>query len=316
MDWLEITVNTVPDEINSLSDRLESLGVSGLIIENENDYNDFLENNKKYWDYVDEKFQSSIKNLCRIKFYLEDSAQGEKELRRISDALGIEPECAHVRDEDWENNWKEYYKPLPVGDRLLIVPQWEDAPPADGRKILRLDPGLIFGTGSHPTTKMCLRQLEGVDLEGKSVLDLGCGSGILGIASLILGAKSVTGCDIDPKAPEVAYENAALNGIGRDRFTVTACDVISDRYTQKRYAETGFDVILANIVADVIIALAPLVGGWLNSGGRFVCSGIIDGREKEVEAALKQSGLTILNHLTDEDWHCYACEVRSQEEQL
>ena len=133
MDWLEITVNTTPEEINGLSDRLELLGITGLIIENEAEYNDFLENNRKFWDYVDENFEKSIKNLCRIKFYLEDSPDGMSELRRIQNELDREFTVTHVKDEDWENNWKEYYKPLTVGDKLLIVPQWEDAPEADGR---------------------------------------------------------------------------------------------------------------------------------------------------------------------------------------
>lgn len=307
MDWLEITVNTSPEKINTMSAKLEELGVSGLIIENETDYNDFLENNKRYWDYVDEDFQKSIKDLCRVKFYLEDSQDGFNELNRLSDALGMELKFSRVKDEDWENNWKEFYKPLPVGDKLLIVPQWEEAPPADGRSVLRLDPGLIFGTGSHPTTKMCLRQLETLDLNGKELLDLGCGSGILAIAGLVLGADSATGCDIDPKAPDIAMENAALNGITSDRFNVRACDVLSDRYTQKLYESKKFDVILANIVADVIISLAPLVKGWLKDNGCFICSGIIDGRQNEVEQTLIENGLTVLGSYMDEDWHCFMC---------
>lgn len=306
MDWLEITIETSPSEINTMSDRLEMLGVSGLIIENEADYTDFLENNRKYWDYVDEDFQQSIKNLCRLKFYLEDSQEGFNELSRLSEALGIELPYKCVKDEDWENNWKEFYKPLPVGEKLLIVPQWEEAPPADGRKILRLDPGLIFGTGSHPTTKMCLRQLETLELADKEILDLGCGSGILAIASLIMGAKNATGCDIDPKAPDIVIENAALNGIS-DELTVRACNVLSDRYTQKQYEEKKFDIVLANIVADVIISLAPMVKNWMKPDGHFICSGIIEGRQTEVENALASNGLTIVNHYHEEDWHCYKC---------
>lgn len=306
MDWLEITIETSPSEINAMSDRLEILGVSGLIIENESDYTDFLENNKKYWDYVDEDFQQSIKNLCRLKFYLEDSQDGFTELARLSEALGMELPYNRVKDEDWENNWKEFYKPLPVGDKLLIVPQWEEAPPADGRSILRLDPGLIFGTGSHPTTKMCLRQLETLELNDKEILDLGCGSGILAIASLILGAKNATGCDIDPKAPDIVMENAALNGIG-DELSVRACNVLSDRYTQKQYEEKKFDIVLANIVADVIISLSPMVKAWMKPDAHFICSGIIEGRQAEVENTLTANGLTIVDHYSEEDWHCYKC---------
>ncbi|MBQ6539922.1 MAG: 50S ribosomal protein L11 methyltransferase [Oscillospiraceae bacterium] len=307
MDWLEITVNTTPDEISALSDRLEDLGVSGLIIENEAEYNDFLENNRKFWDYVDEDFEKSIKNLCRIKFYLEDSPDGYNDLERIKSGINREPDVKQVKDEDWENNWKEFYKPLEVGEKLLIVPQWEEAPDACGRNILRLDPGLIFGTGSHPTTKMCLRALETVEPEGKDILDLGCGSGILAIAGIVLGAKSAMGCDIDPKAPEIASANAALNGINGDIFSVTSCDVLKDRYMQKKYEAKKFHIVLANIVADVILALTPLVKSWLRDGGYFITSGIIDGRENEIENKLIENGFTVIEHYNEDDWHCFLC---------
>ncbi|MBQ3405602.1 MAG: 50S ribosomal protein L11 methyltransferase, partial [Oscillospiraceae bacterium] len=212
------------------------------------------------------------------------------------------------KDEDWENNWKAYYKPVTVGERLFIVPSWEEAPEAPGRVILRLDPGLIFGTGTHATTRMCLEEIEKLDLDSERVLDLGCGSGILAIAALLCGAESAFGCDIDPKAPDIVMENAALNGIGPEDLTVRAGDVLADTRLQKMISKSRYGLVLANIVADVIIALAPLACGWLSEDGRFICSGIIEGRQAEVEKALRDAGFTLAGHRCQEDWHCYICE--------
>ncbi len=212
---------------------------------------------------------------------------------------------ALVNDEDWENNWKQYYKPLEIGDRLIVVPEWEQCEDS-GRVALRLDPGLMFGTGSHATTRMCLERLQCCNIEGKRALDLGCGSGILGIGALLLGGLSCVGCDIDPKAPDVVMDNAALNGIGGDRLEVLAGDIIGDASLRKSLG-TGYDIVLANIVSDVIIPLAPLVRGFMAEGAVFITSGIIDGREDEVEAALKNAGFIITEHLHEEEWHCFEC---------
>ena len=164
----------------------------------------------------------------------------------------------NVEDADWENNWKQFYKPMEIGERLLVVPEWEQAQ-EDGRVKLVLNPGLPFGTGSHATTRLCLQALEQHIHGGEKGLDLGCGSGILSIAALLLGAKDAFACDIDDKCVGVAYENAALNGVGKEHYTVRAGDVLSDKKLQKEFGG-DYDVIVANIVADVIIALAPQVG--------------------------------------------------------
>ena len=220
-------------------------------------------------------------------------------------AAGFAVETRVIADEDWENNWKQYYKPIPIGEKLVVVPAWEETP-ADGRVPLRLDPGLIFGTGSHATTRMCLEAIEGLAAPEKRVLDLGCGSGILSIGALVLGCREAVGCDIDPKAPEVALSNAALNGIGEDRFRVYAGDILSDKGMRSSFGN-GFDIVLANIVADVILPLAPLSRAFLADGGTFVTSGIIEGRQDEVENALKKAGYRIEKHLCEEEWHCFVC---------
>jgi len=308
MQWLEISLNTKPEKIEELSVELELLGVSGLIVEDEQEYEDFLEHNRQYWDYVDEELRDSYRGLSRIRFYVEDSEDGKLELERLRRALPEENfSVQSVRDEDWENNWKQYYKPLSIGEKLLIVPQWEEVPEHDGKVILKLDPGLIFGTGSHATTRMCLEKLQEMEMPGKRVLDLGCGSGILAIASLLLGAEEADGIDIDPKAPDVVMENAALNGITSPRLRALAGDVLAEGPIRQGLGETRYDIVLANIVADVILALAPSVREWMAPGGVFLCSGIIEGRQHEVLEGLKKAGLTVVAHETQEDWHCILC---------
>ena len=305
MQWIECKIECSGDP-ETLCDELSALGVEGMSIEDERDFQSFLEENHAYWDYVDEELSQRFAGVSRVKFWLSDDADGRAVLARVRAAGHIVAE-KRIADEDWENNWKQYYKPLPIGERLLIVPAWEDVPP-EGRLPLRLDPGLIFGTGSHATTRMCLEALETLSAPGKRVLDLGCGSGILAIGALVLGCADALGCDIDPKAPDVAESNAALNGIGRERFRVYAGDVLTDAGMRTALG-TGYDIVLANIVADVIIPLAPLSVGFLAPEGDFVCSGVIDGREAEVENALRKAGYRICRHLREEEWHCFHCRL-------
>ena len=308
MDWLEITINTKSDEIEDLCAELDELGVSGAVIEDEAEYAAFLENNRKYWDYVDDELLKSWRGLSRVKFYLEDSDGGRRELERLRSELPDKTLLsASVRDEDWENNWKEFYKPVEIGKKLIIVPQWEQTPETEERIALRLDPGLIFGTGTHPTTKMCLEALENIVHGGETMLDLGCGSGILSIAALLLGVAYATGCDIDSKAPDVAMENAALNGIYSDRFEAVAGDILSDTALKESLGRQKYDIITANIVADVIIAVSKQAVSWLAQDGIFICSGIIGARRDEVRAALLKCEFTIKCEIEDSDWYCYVC---------
>ena len=314
MKWLELHLDTQPAGIEPATELLSEYGIDSLMIDEEGDFKDFLENNHQYWDYVDDELMEQMHGKSRITFYLEDSAEGYNTLAQFRIGLSAfkkqYPEYAplilsmeNVEDADWENNWKQFYKPMEIGERLLVVPEWEQAQ-EDGRVKLVLNPGLTFGTGSHATTRMCLAALEHCAGAGKTVLDLGCGSGILGIGALLLGCAHVTGCDIDPKAPEVAAANAALNGFYEDRFTVCAGDILADAGLRRRLG-TGYDLVLANIVADVIIPLAALAPAFLAPGGTFVCSGIIDGREDEVAAALTRAGFTVTAHDTLEEWHCF-----------
>ena len=308
MRWIEASIQTKSDEIDELCERLAALGVGGFVIEDETDFKDFLENNRQYWDYVDEELENKFAGASRIKFYLADDDGGKAVLADIRRETGIEPDVAYIEDSDWENNWREYYKPLEIGEKLLIVPEWL-SPDAGGRIALRLDPGLIFGTGSHATTRMCLCQVEKYAHPGVRALDLGCGSGILGIGALLCGCDYVAGCDVDPKAPDIACANAALNGIGKERFRILAGDIISDE-SLRRELGGGYDLVLANIVADVILPLTPHVPQFMVPGGIYVCSGIIEGRQNEIENVLLSSGFEIIGHDCQEDWHCYVSRLK------
>ena len=304
MRYIEVTVNTPGAEIDARCQEMADMGAGGFVIENEEDFKDFLEQNHQYWDYVDDELENQYAGVSRIKCYLTDDEDGLAVLRRINAAYS-DVTTSYVEDSDWENNWREYYKPIEVGEKLVVVPEWEEAP-QDGRLPLRLDPGLIFGTGSHATTRMCLAALEKFSKPGVRVLDLGCGSGILGIGALILGCDSCLGVDIDPKAPDVVMSNAALNGIGADKMTAWAGDIIADSSLRARIGG-GYQLVLANIVADVIIPLSAVVRQFMAPGAVFICSGIIEHRWPETEAALISNGFEILDHKSEEEWHCFVC---------
>ncbi len=316
MDWLELKIDTTPGGIDAVTNLLENRGVSGVIIDDEQDFHRFLEENTKYWDYVDEALMEEKKGLCRVTFYLENSPDGYNAMARIRVDLAnlkaarpeyapLTMEMANVADADWENNWKAFYKPMEIGERLLVLPAWEEK--ETDRVILRLNPGLTFGTGSHATTRLCLKALDKMVTGGEKVLDLGCGSGILSIAALLLGAERAFACDIDEKCVDVAYENAALNGITKDTYTVRWGDVTSDKALQAEFGKE-YDIICANIVADVIIALAPQVRPFLKEGGCYLTSGIIDDRAAEVHAKLEQAGWHIVEENISEGWYSYICQ--------
>ena len=291
----------------ALCDQLTGMGLEGFVIEDERDFRQFLENNTQYWDFVDEGLEKSLSGASRVKLWVADDDEGQAIIAKLY-KLGLNPESRPVADADWENNWRDYYQPVEAGQKLVIVPQWQDY---DGdRTPVKLDPGLLFGTGDHPTTKMCLAAVERFARPGEKVLDLGCGSGILGIAAAVLGAGPITAADVDEKAPDIVKANAALNGVDA-AFTVHVGDVVASGTLRARLG-AGYSLVLANIVADVIIPLAPHVPAMLAQDGAFVCSGIIDGRETDVSAALEAAGLPIREHHQKDEWHAFVCGKETQ----
>ena len=301
--WLEVVINTTPDQLDNVTAKLIAAGMDGLVIEDEADFLSFLEVNKAYWDYVDQELLDRMKGVTRVKFYVTDDEDGHAQLAKYTAKLDCEYVTSTLQENDWAYSWQKYYKPLPVGERLYVVPDWERNEPVPEDKVpFYLNPGLTFGTGSHASTQLCLGGVERHTKPGCTVLDLGCGSGILSIAALVLGASSAVAVDIDPKAVDVAYENAALNGIGKDRYLVRAGNVISDAGLAAELAQKKYHLVLANIVADVIIPLSAQVPALLAEDGIFLCSGIIDTRAHEVEAALKKNGLTITRKREKNGW--------------
>ena len=312
VNWLEITLNLPRDQLDAVCARLTANGVTGLEIEDEDDFKSFLEENRKYWDYVDDELMARMAGACRVKLYVTDDADGRAQLRCYLAGLEqYEYVQRSLAEEDWATGWQKYYRPLAIGRRLYVVPQWmRDEPVPDGRVPLYLNPGLTFGTGSHASTQLCMEGLEQAVRPGDKVLDLGCGSGILAIAALRLGASAALGVDIDPKAVDVAYENASMNGIGRDRLTVAAGDVLTDAAFAASLEQGSYRVVLANIVADVIIPLSARVGRWLTPDGWFLCSGVIDTRAGEVQAALEQNGLAVTARRERSGWVSFTARPR------
>ena len=314
MQWIEVCIKTTSQAIELVGERLTMLGFDSFIMDDQDEFHEFLENNKQYWDYVDEGLEKQMQGLSQIRLYLEDSPAAPETISYLKDQLRLLPQqyptiefgtldvtLEHVKDEDWENNWKQYYQPLKIGSRLLVVPEWLHPENPEHRVEVLLDPGMIFGTGAHASTQMCMRELERAIQGGEHVLDLGSGSGILSITAILLGAAHATGVDIDPKAEDIARENAAINQIFADRFTAVTGDVIGDKAMMESL-KGHYDVVLANIVADVIIPLSRVVPEFLQEDSIFICSGILNTRLPEVLDALEKNGLQILSTEQQEDW--------------
>ena len=302
MAWLEFTINTAAEKIDSVVTVLTAKGFSDLLIEDQEEFETFLEENRAYWDYIDEELQEKLQGLSHIKLYLEDTDKaGMERLEKTVQDLKLPMTVAPLAEVDWEESWKDNYPPQEVGERIVVLPYWLAEEETDRLKVI-LDPGLTFGTGAHPSTQMVMEKMEEVVRPGFKCLDLGSGSGILSIAALRLGAASAIGIDIDPKAEDIARENAAYNGFGAPEFTALTGNVTEDKALMDRLSADEYDLVLVNIVADVIIGLAPVLPKFLSSKSTLICSGILDVRLEEVCAALEAAGLTVTAVKVKEDW--------------
>ena len=303
MAWQEITINTDPQEIEAVSGVLTARGFSDLVIEDQQEFETFLDENRAYWDYIDETLQQKLQGLSRIKLYLEDTeAQSLARLQDVVAELGLTMTVSLMPETDWEESWKDNYPPQPVGDNLMVLPYWLADEDESGRLPVILDPGLTFGTGAHPSTQMVMEFMEQLVQPGFHCLDLGSGSGILSIAALRLGAENAIGVDIDPKAEDIARENAGYNGFTAPRFQAMTGNVTEDKALMAALSQKEYDLVLVNIVADVIIGLSPVLPRFLTKNSTLLCSGILDTRLSDVEKALTAAGLTIVAVHEKEDW--------------
>ena len=304
MAWLEITIDTAAEKIQSVVTALTAKGFADLVIEDQQEFEEFLEENRVYWDYIDEELQEKLQGLSHIKLYLEDTDQaGMARLNKAVSDLKLSMTVEAMADVDWEESWKDNYPPQEVGGKIVVLPYWLAEQETDRVKVI-LDPGLTFGTGAHPSTQMVMEKMEEVVKPGFRCLDLGSGSGILSIAALRLGAESAIGIDIDPKAEDIARENAAYNGFAAPEFTALTGNVTEDKDLMASLAAAEYDLVLVNIVADVIIGLAPVLPNFLTEKSTLICSGILDVRLEDVTAALKKAGLTVTAVKEKEDWRC------------
>ena len=295
-----------------MASALTAGGFDSLVVEDQSEYENFLEDNRAYWDYIDEEFQQELQGLSRIKLYLEVDGTEEKQLHKLEKLLEalkkrtkknlgtLEISSQLLPETNWEESWKDNYPPQEVGERLVVVPCWN--PEAGDRIPVILDPGLTFGTGAHPSTQMCMEFMEELVQPGMDVIDLGSGSGILSIAALRLGAETAIGVDLAPKAEDIARENAAYNDFGNERFDAVTGNVTEDAALMERLSKKHYDLVFVNIAADVIIGLSPVLRQFVDENTRVICSGILDVREEEVHAALTAAGLVIEQTKAKEDW--------------
>lgn len=323
MKWLEITIMTTDEGADIVSARLSMLGINEVsIIQGREAVEKLMTEAVKYWDYADD---AALENQPAVRAYvallpenegIEESVRASmKELSAIEPEIGVplgtlEVFAQEVDEEDWANNWKKYYKPINIGERLTVCPTWEKAEDDGTRAILRIDPGMAFGTGTHHTTRMCLELLEKNMHGGELVADIGCGSGILSTAALLMGASEAVALDIDPVATKVAVETAEENGIDLMKYTVYTGDILTDKQIRTAVMRRQYDIVLANIVANVIIALAPMVPYLMHKGSRFIASGIIDDRLDKVVEALDRNGLKVNKVLEGEDWRALEAELK------
>lgn len=305
MEYTEIKIY-IPTEDTERASNIATMVVPyGIYIE---DYSDL---EAAAWeiahiDLIDEELLEKNREESVIHIYIEEGNNPAEAVSFISERLNSEGisyriETVGCSEEDWADKWKAFFKPTPVGERLFVRPIWIDEYDAGDRAVLNIEPGAAFGTGTHETTRLCLETLDKIIKAGDTVLDIGCGSGILAIASMLLGAKEGFGVDIDPLAVKTAKENGLMNNFKEPELTFV-CGDLADRVTKK------YDVVVANIVADIIILFSTQVKAFMKTGAKFIASGIIDTRADEVCLALQNAGLVLKERVEENGWVCLVCE--------
>jgi ribosomal protein L11 methyltransferase len=312
MRWHEVTIYTTEEAIEMVSNFMHELGAGGVSIEESGTLN--KQRDTSFGQWYELPLNDIPEGRCEIKSYFAEGSEIERILKELDGSLlmlseiGIDTgnpriELKDVYDEDWADEWKKYFKPIRVSERLTIKPTWESYEPSPDELIIELDPGMAFGTGTHETTALCLRTLEHVIRGGEDVIDVGTGSGILSIAAIKLGAKHVLALDLDPVAVSSAMENSALNGL-QDKITVRQSDLLQAIQTADDVLGVALpvQVVVANILAEIIIYFVDDVYNALESGGTYIASGIITAKEQLVEEAMAKSGLTVTDKFYDQNW--------------
>ncbi|MBZ4668949.1 MAG: ribosomal protein methyltransferase [Defluviitaleaceae bacterium] len=315
LKWIRLTISTKSEAVEAISYALTNIGIPTIEIDDPNDITMTMEKkNKTDWDYIDEELlKSKDMNEVLIKVYLPEDAPYEEKIIQIQNSLNhikqfldvgkgtVQTDVLH--EEEWANSWKKYYKPIKIGKNIVIKPSWEEYTSTDEREIIiEMDPGMAFGTGTHETTAMCLELLEKYITKGNIVFDIGCGSGILGIASAKLGASSVIGVDLDANAVKVAKNNVNSNHVEHIMkvYEGNLLDVVNEKA----------DIVVANIIADVIIELSESVLDFLNPKGFFIASGIIKERLQDVQEAMTKNRLDIVEILEEGSWCALAAKMK------
>ncbi|MBP3270693.1 MAG: 50S ribosomal protein L11 methyltransferase [Ruminococcus sp.] len=316
MEWAEVDIYTTTEGIDVVTGTLTDLGVSGFVIKDSADFEEFLADKTGNWDYIDDDLMGLKNCETTVTLYIPKNEDGAVQLAAVRSAVAaikaadtegrfgrLEIETSSIRDEDWANNWKQYFKPIEIGEKLLIKPSWEDIPDGSVRKVLEIDPASSFGTGQHNTTRLCLELIEKHISSGDRVLDLGCGSGILSVGAMLLGAEYVKAVDITDDSMRITRENMEKNGIPEQAYGTQKGDITSDSALRAEIGTGSYDLVCANIVADVLIAMSPYFGEFLKQDGRLIISGIIDARLDEVLETVKAQGFELIEQRNLDDWN-------------
>ena len=309
MEWIEVKIKTTPEAVELVTGLLMVEGIPNVRIIDDAEAERFLLDHSHSWDYKDDSFNQA--EGAEVIFYLQEDAVGRNLLNRLVEKLNEMvkniPEIdfgnwninhGPVNDDDWLHEWRKTYKPFTIGRGIVVRPYWEEYQAKDGETVFTIDPGAVFGTGLHGTTQLCIMALEDVMENTKAnatVLDVGCGSGILSVISLLLGASAATACDIDPGAARCARDNAKHNNMEETRYEVYTGELLD-------LEEKQYDIVVANIVADVIISIVPDVGRFMKADGLFIASGIIDERVEEVKKVLEEYGLVVKKERSLDGW--------------
>lgn len=309
MKWNKFRIKTTTEAEDIVCSSLMDLGIQGVEVEDKIP----LTQREKEQMFVDILPEIDVDDgVAYISFYLEEDEDKEKMLQAVREELkeigtyvnvgSMEIEESQTEDVDWVNNWKQYFHQFTIDD-VLIIPSWEDVQPEDEDKmIIHIDPGTAFGTGMHETTQLCIRQIKKYVTEDTEILDVGCGSGILGMLALKFGAKHSTGTDLDPCAIDATHENMDVNGISRDQYRVMIGNIIDDKEVQDQVGYDRYDIVAANILADVLVPLTPVILNHLKTGGIYITSGIIEEKEETVVEVVKAAGLEVLEVNHQGEW--------------